>query len=67
MSKKLTPEDFQKLEEKKERQARAEKLKKAVQYQEKKFNGVILPVYSFIGDNIRSGWIAEALPVKEEK
>ena len=67
MSKKLTPEDFRKLEEQKERQVRAEKFKKAVEYQKKKFNCVILPVHTFIGDTMQAGWIAEALPVKEKK
>ncbi|HEA19632.1 hypothetical protein LCGC14_1125830 [marine sediment metagenome] len=67
MAKKLTPEDFRKLEEQKERQDRANNFKKAVEYQEKKFNCVIIPVHTFVGGNMQSGWLGEALPVKEKK
>ncbi len=67
VAKKLKSEDFRKLEEQKERQDRANKFKKAVEYQEKKFNCVIIAVHTFAGGSMQSGWIAEALPVKEEK
>jgi hypothetical protein len=67
MSKQLTPEDFQKAEEEKEMQVRAEKFMKAVKYQEKKFNCIITPCHAFVGNNMRA-WIEyQALPVKEGK
>lgn len=50
-----------------EMKARSEEFVKAVKYQEEKFNCLILSYHQLTGDRISSGWLGQALPVKEEK
>ena len=50
-----------------ESKKRAAQCKKAIEYNQDKFNCRIVPYHQMVAGAIQSGWFVEALPVKEEK